>query len=322
MNAKMFVMAGIGTLFIAACGLEPESLDHNPATAESALVGSQQSVIPENTLHLQDNLLGVSGITEAEFNATIERIRFLYTPLVYYHGGELNITGDWTSSIVNAYASRSGSTWNVAMHGGLARRPEITPDGFALVACHEVGHHLGGYPFYSGGLDWAAAEGQSDWYATQACTRWLWNDDVEGNAAYSTTVEPVLRAKCDSAWTATADRNLCYRIGTAGKSFADLSASLEGRTISFSTPDTTVVTTTLISHPNAQCRLDTVVAAARCTVTPNFDIIPGFNVTSGRNSAVAEVESAAVSCHPASEWMGTPGYNHSDHPRCWFKNQL
>ena len=323
MNKRCYVLVSLVAASIVACNAESNRMsDGAIVIAEGNLGNLPESAYPENDLDLEDDLLGFTAVTEAEFDATINRISFLFTPLFYFHGGELVITGDWSSPVVNAYASRSGDEWRVMMHGGLARRPEITPDGFALVACHEIAHHLGGYPFYSGALEWGAAEGQSDWYAAQACGRWLWIDEVDENAEFRATVDPVLRDGCDGAWADVDDQNLCYRIGMAGKSHADLSAYLEGTTISFSTPDPNEVTTTLISHPHAQCRLDTVVAAACCTVEPDFDVIPGLNVDIGRNSVVAEIQSAAVSCHPASEWMGTPGYNHSDHPRCWFKNQL
>ena len=52
----------------------------------------------------------------------------------------------------------SFNKWVVAMFGGLARRPEVTKDAFQFVVCHEVGHHLAGWPF---AYDWASNEGQS-----------------------------------------------------------------------------------------------------------------------------------------------------------------
>ena len=64
------------------------------------------------------------------------------------------------------------------MFGGLARHKLVTPDGFALVACHEMGHHLGGAPRRGG---WASNEGQSDYYATTKCARRIWAED--NNAA-------------------------------------------------------------------------------------------------------------------------------------------
>ena len=82
----------------------------------------------------------------------------------------LNLTVYGLTNTVNANASQRGRTWIVNMYGGLARRPEITPDGFAMVLCHELGHHMGGFPFVSG---WAANEGQSDLFATLSCGRIL-----------------------------------------------------------------------------------------------------------------------------------------------------
>src|SRR6478609_9034269 len=73
------------------------------------------------------------------------------------------------------------TTYRVHMYGGLARRPEVTPDGFTLVVCHEVGHHFGGYPFVRDAY-WAANDGQADYFSTLACARRLWQNQPADNA--------------------------------------------------------------------------------------------------------------------------------------------
>ena len=49
----------------------------------------------------------------------------------------------------------------------------ITVDGMALVACHEMGHHMGGAPKIDGwyGSSWATNEGGADYYGTLKCAR-------------------------------------------------------------------------------------------------------------------------------------------------------
>lgn len=196
---------------------------------------------------------------------------------------------------------------------------EDAPDGFLLVACHEIGHHLGGYPFYppGGGNDWAATEGEADTYAVQACARFIWWTDP-ANADIARTAPQSVRDRCAAAWSATSDRDLCARIALAGKSLGDLLGALEGHTVDYGMPDTHVVSQTIASHPAAQCRLDTYLAGAFCGVFFNFNIIPGIGDPIGQNSAHAELTAATTSCFPASALIGTPGYDGFDRPRCWF----
>jgi hypothetical protein len=281
---------------------------------------SVKADFPENALELEDDLYSLEGITEAQFREAIDSIGFFYRPLVFFHGGRLVFDYLWTSPEVNAYASRSGTDWHVEMHGGLARRREITLDGFKLVTCHEIGHHLGGYPFK--GDRWASSEGESDWYATQACARWIWRTEVTENAKYRTIAPASVRGQCDAEWTQTADRDLCYRIAMAGKSLADLLAAMAGTAVRFDAPDNTQVATTNIYHPAAQCRLDTYLAGALCTVMPSLDLIPGEGTPFGRNSVNSELAAAVYSCMPTSPLVGALNYNGHDRPRCWFKPQL
>jgi len=132
--------------------------------ASHAYAGTRTSFMPENDLgKMQSEAVG--GITKAQFNAVIDRAEAIYKPIIAAHGGTLVMHRNWDDSTVNAYAEQNGSNWEVSMFGGLAKRPEVTEDGFAMVLCHEIGHHLGGFPYVQ---DWAADEGQSDMHATGA----------------------------------------------------------------------------------------------------------------------------------------------------------
>jgi hypothetical protein len=60
-----------------------------------------------------------------------------------------------------------------------------------LIICHELGHHVGGFPFVSGtpfGGYWAATEGQSDYYSTQVCARTMWDKETAINAGFTERV--------------------------------------------------------------------------------------------------------------------------------------
>ncbi len=252
------------------------------------------TIMPPNNLHLEDNVELDSNVTEADFNKVIDTAEEAFKPIMKKHGGVLDIKRHWEDSTVNASAIQMGGTWEVNMYGGLARREEVTLDGFALVLCHEIGHHLAGFPFVS---EWAANEGQADYYGTQACLRQLWRG--QDNSVAASTVDGAARQACDESWAAEGDRNLCYRIMMAGRSLAELLAHGQSK-VSFSTPDAKVVKRTFHEHPEAQCRLDTFVAGALCKASFDMNIIPGD-----------EPEAMKYSCGPRFE--------EGQRPRCWFK---
>jgi hypothetical protein len=117
-----------------------------------------------------------------------------------------------------------------------------------------------------------------------------------------------MRAKCDAAHESDADRDICYRAMVAGKSLADLLGALGGQTVSFDTPDTSVVSRTNNDHPAAQCRLDTYVAGAICGSDRwDYNLIPGKEMAQ-HNSLEAQQEAYDHSC---AEGEGA-------RPRCWF----
>lgn len=270
------------------------------------------TILPPNQLHLQDNLNFNANIDEPQFLNIINRIVDLYKPIVASHGATLESNNLWTDPTVNASAQQTGSTWIINMYGGLARRPEVTPDGFALVVCHELGHHLGGFAFY-GNADWAASEGQSDYFATQACARKIWKSEKSVNARFRATVGSVEKEKCDASWNTEEDQNLCYRTSAGGSSLANLLAALNSEPVpQFDTPDLRQVKTTDVAHPKGQCRLDTYFQGALCKVPFNDNLIPARNLQAGQTSVAAETLASETSCMLAS------GQLQGNRPRCWY----
>lgn len=278
---------------------------------------ARASILPPNDLHLQDNIHSLANMTEQEFNTIVNTIIDYYRPIVTARGARLVSNNLWSDPTVNASAQQSGSTWIINMYGGLARRAEVTPDGFAMVVCHELGHHLGGFPFY-GDKDWAASEGQSDYFATQSCAREIWRNQTEENARFRSTVGEFEKSKCDTAWSDVNDQNLCYRTAAAGHSLATLLGALRSSNDRprFDTPDRNVVTRTYTAHPQAQCRLDTYFSGALCPVSFDKNQIPGRNTSGGQTSQAAELSASAQSC------MTAAGYSAGVRPLCWFKPQL
>jgi len=271
---------------------------------------------PKNDLWKQDAAIRKMDpkMTQKEFDAISQGVIDVFAPFADLHGGKLSVNADWNDSTVNASAEENGTSWVVNMYGGLARRPEITYDGYKGVICHELGHHFGGFAFYSDD-DWAAAEGEADYFATQFCLGLLFVDEKAVNATFRTNVPKPVQAKCDLAWKTVDEQNLCYRIAAAGQSLANLLAKLEGAKVPDVTkPDPSIVTTTDVDHPHAQCRLDTYFNGALCA-TKTFDIktIPGKANAAGQTSKAAQDEAAEYSC------LGTGAMAMGERPRCWFK---
>ncbi len=281
-----------------------------------ASVSAQAKFAPENDLYKEDDLFSRSAnMTQNDFNLIINNIVEQYKPLAQKHGGSLSSNNKWTDGTVNASAEQQsmGTRWIVNMYGGLARRPEVTPDGFAMVVCHELGHHFGGYAYYEGG-DWAAAEGQADYFATHACARKIWKGQKDINAKSRDTVNPTAKAKCDASWASVEDQDLCYRTANASYSLAVLLQKLGGEAdVSFDKADPAVVSVTDSAHPAAQCRLDTYVNGSICTTGFDENIIPGRKFPDGQESKGAELESGKYTC------MATKGNRVvGDRPLCWF----
>lgn len=286
------------------------------ATSAFSSTLSPGRCFPKNNLNLEDRLdRKDANLDEAKFNEIIDQVESYYKPIVKEHGGELSIVRKWTDSDVDAYANQDRTTWNVVMFGGLARRPEITEDGFALVVCHEVGHHLGGFPYY--GENWAASEGQADYFATQSCAKNIWKNEIEKNKRYRKIVPASVKEKCNNSFSSENEQNLCYRSADAGRSLATLLAALSKEAIPhYETPDTRTVQKTYTRHPDGQCRLDTYFSGALCTQKFDDSIIPGRNNESGQTSTSAEREAALHSCTVAQF------YSYGKRPRCWYAPQM
>ncbi len=271
------------------------------ASSAFAMEGTR-TFMPPNDLDLEE---ATGGLTEAQFNAVIDKVVAVYQPIFQQFGATLNVDRRWTDNTVNASADQPSATnWEVHMYGGLARRPEVTEDGFAMVICHELGHHLGGFPYVQ---DWAANEGQSDMHATGVCADKVFATNLELSARAVTDIPANLKAKCDADRPA-GERDICYRSIVAGKALADLLGALGGTPVNYDTPDASVVTTTNNDHPAAQCRLDTYISAALCGHTTwDYALIPGKSMAN-HNSMAAQAEAYAHSCETGD----------GARPKCWF----
>lgn len=262
-------------------------------------IHGETGIVEENTMRIPVGRKSINGMTKEVFLEKIEQVTKLYSGVVAERGGILKVRKLWDDATVNAFAKQvkpgekdsdeevnnTGKTiYEVNMFGGLARHDAVTPDGFALVVCHELGHHLAGAPRKPGsiwdrgdakGLRWASNEGQSDYWGTMKCLRKVF--EAEGNQAAKLNTLKYDKVAYDSCREANGtDKEavaICTRTAMAGKSLANLFRELRTITtpLEFTTPDTKVVTTTYHSHPEPQCRLDTYFAGSLCTVNSAVD---------------------------------------------------
>ena len=248
---------------------------------------------------INERTKGASGITKAQFNDAIKKITTVYAPIVKAQGATLIFNNKWTDATVNSDAYQEGSNWYVDAYGGLARYNSMTEDGMVFVFCHEMGHHLGGFPKF-GGDDWASVEGQADYFAAMKCFRRVYQNDDNISIVAKTTIPKEVANGCSNEFTDPKDIALCERSSEVGMVLADVLWDLgkgggePANSPSFSTPSTDKVTSTEEDHPMAQCRLDTYFNGAICPVTYTED----FGVSDAQTGACSQEHKDKIGYRP------------------------
>lgn len=239
--------------------------------------------LPPNNLSIPSSVKN-SGLSHSEYNAVIDKVLRVYRPIAWSYGGNLKVNRKWESDVVNAGTYREDNTnnWILNLYGGMARHPLITPDGYASVVCHEIGHHIGGAPkkIIHDKKIWASTEGQSDYFATLKCLRKVFRKDDNKKIIEAMHVPSKVRSSCEEAFPTKWEHALCIRISMAGLSISNVMAqSRELPLTDFETPDQTMVDTTTNYHPVPQCRLDTYFQGAICEVSSRKDVSQKNEVT-------------------------------------------
>lgn len=270
--------------------------------AFSCDIHGKSGFAPENNLKIAVGDKASNEMTEQLFLEAVGRVSSVYEPIVKAKGGVLKMNNRWTDATVNASAQRSGNVWQVNMYGGLARHPLVTTDGFMMVVCHELGHHIGGAPKKASifSSSWASNEGQSDYFAGLKCMRRVLENDDNVAIVSKMTVDAEASTKCEAIYKSEKEIALCKRIAMAGKSLAMLLGDLGGNSnVNFTTPDLTKVTRTNDNHPAAQCRLDTYFQGVLCDKAISDD--------------VDDRDAIKGTC------VKRDGYESGVRPLCWYK---
>jgi hypothetical protein len=239
-----------------------------------------------------------SDMTEYRFNKIIYKADAVYATIIKEMGGKLKGGSKWSTETVNANARRGWfGTWKVNIYVGLARHELVTHDAFAMVVCHELGHHIGGAPKVGGAMAWAANEGQSDYFGTLKCFRRIYESDNNVAAVEKMIIPAIVTEKCSESFTLPNDIALCERSSMAGQSLANLLGSLRSSGLTkFETPDTSVVSSTNNKHPAAQCRLDTYFQGALCNKRLNDDVSQSDATIGTCNTSTGDTVGVRPSC--------------------------
>lgn len=236
-----------------------------------------------------ESKLPVEGLRPWQHEIMIDAIE-LYRPLAKEKNFRLRVNVVNHEFLAASAENLGGGDLRVNVGRGLLESPRLTPDVYRLILCHEIGHLLGGEPRLPLPAEWDGArssdggsllssEGQSDYYSTATCFRRL---AKTGFAAQSkslpTELHNVRRAPapariqelCAKAWPESeVERSICERAALAGVGFLTLVSSFN---ISLEVRDTTEATKVIVNtYPSRQCRLDTMVAGALCSVDLPLD---------------------------------------------------
>lgn len=250
------------------------------------------SFMPANDLYIPEQLN--EGISETEFNQVLDEFERVMGPIVKNSGYTLEINRKWKDSTVNANTTVEGDAWVINAFGGLARYSGMDADAFMMVMCHELGHHLGGFP----NRGWASNEGQSDYYATSKCYPRMSYAKKE-----NLNVPDIVTKKCSIMHKSKDEINICEKGSMIGYTLASVLNSLSGgaTNVDFATPDKSEVSKINNAHPKAQCRLDTYFAGAVC----GMSYLDDFSSTSPIPGACAEEKGDKIGVRP----------------HCWYKPQ-
>jgi hypothetical protein len=235
--------------------------------ALSSFAKTTHQIFPDNDLWKEDTLDNKSIDTQIVFDKINDIAYSLYKPFADANNEQLVINHKWTDSTVNANCLRSGGVVTVNMYGGLARRPEIGPEGFALVVCHELGHAYGGKPYIQVN-NRMSAEGQADYYGAKDCQK-----KVIALLKLETTVIPetsFMTKACSEVFVDEKEADICVQALIGGQELGNLLAVLKKEpTPNYETPDPYVIPQTTTTYAKTtQCRLDTYLAGTLNKVRP------------------------------------------------------
>jgi hypothetical protein len=245
-----------------------------------------------------------NGLTEKDFRELLTRVRKVYDPILEARGYTLEYILRWDEAEGNAFTSvgKEGKEVTFLFTGGLVRGRYMTKDGLLFAACHEMGHHLGGFPKEKI-LTWSSTEGEADYFANLQCMKEILKGDPENAKAKELKLPRNIRKKCAKIYSDEDSINICLRSTKAAEyAFRFLQAKDLGRN-----PDKSLfnhflfpVDETIMRYPDHACRAETAYEGAVCN----------------RFTEISDTDETVGFCHKRN------GDRVGVRPRCWFKPSL
>jgi hypothetical protein len=179
----------------------------------------------------------------------LETARKVYAPVSLKEFNKPLIIKIAENDSISGSADHGHDSLIVEINTGVLKAPRLNPDALRMLVCHELGHLFGGDPKKDAPYEWEgptgpdgrsllSAEGQADFFAGLECFRKL-------------TVKKVSSS----------------RIAKAGLDFLNL---VKVFPIAINTQDLSVTPKLIRNfYPSRQCRLDTIVLAARGESRPD-----------------------------------------------------
>jgi len=259
------------------------------------------AAIPENGL---SRPVGAKSNNEEKiFNTLIDKVEKAYRPYIESYSKEFNVERYWDDPKVNAAAWIKGDSYNFKIYGGLFRFETISHDAFLLVACHEVGHLIGGAPTYKPFND-GSSEGQADYFSITKCFRKVVRGDDHKKTLRGKSLEPLAIKECELSFSKKSeDYQICLRSSVAIKDMAKTLKAISNITEvpSINTPDPYERMFIIFNgYPNPQCRIDTLFAGSLCNVSEEEENDFYLKLYNKGNCAVANGDQRGL------------------RPKCWY----
>ncbi len=250
------------------------NISENELFVRIAMIKASQSHFAQNPLtniEKQDDF-EAGNISKKEFLRIIERVKKIYVPIFRDLDMNFKIEYLWEDKQLNAFAGMSGPDRFILLYGGYARQKLMTPDAYLSVVCHEIGHHLGGFPKKMNST-WSSSEGQADYFSTLKCMKEVLESDPENSPmADALNLPDDIKLQCRSQFNGDDQYNICLRSSKAAEDYGKVIANIlvpgSEKNISLMTPADELTFVTNLRHPSAQCRVDTKFQGALCNVSP------------------------------------------------------
>lgn len=201
-------------------------------------------------------------------DALLDHFEAIYKPLLAAKGVGFEIRREWSDSAINAEADTRSNKHSIILSGGLLNKGNLSLPGLAAIACHELGHVIGGAPRHNKFLyAWFGYEGQADYFASLKCLKRVFADPYF--AALPVREEATVRRLCSGVYDNKWDALLCERSALAGQDmihYFQAKEHSEEPLAQFDTPSTLTAGGTYAMYPSYQCRVDTFLAGALCPV--------------------------------------------------------